>query len=1379
MKRQSKTIIYIGICIVIFCLCMIIITEIDNKDLAFSHGIDITEYMFANGQISDFLIDGHVLTSTSSDPWILLNTAQFPAIQCVKFSCRKAFWGDSQLYYAQNEEMLSETNSVFADIGGGGKRFFSIPKDKYSSLRFDFTNQTNQIIELESIVLYEKAPFGLSQVVKAFILCLLLCIVLSLIVFKEICAYLWRTIIKYRKIVLSFSICSLILLLCFIVVITLDGKDLTLSQGIDITEYVLENGLFSGFVVDGKTLTSTSSDPWILLDTTQFPEFKSVEFSYQKAFEGDSQLYYAKSGEVLSEINSVFADIEDGNIRCFSLQKEEYSSLRFDLTNQPNQIIELDSIIIFEKIPFGLAQVSRSLFLWLPLCIISFFIIIVELRTWLGQILKRHRKSVLFFVMCSLVFFLCLMIVAALDGKDLTLSQGINITDYTLENGLFSGLLVDGKRLTVTSDDPWIVLDVEQFPVIKHIEFNFRNAFLGNSQLYYIKSGGGFSEENSLKAYFKNDERRSFSLPKDKYSFVRFDLTNEPNQIIELDSIVLFEKVPIGSSQIIKSFILCLVPWLVLFFVIFPKKQYCLQSVFNQLVSAWNSADKTSQFRIAVLICTLATMVFFFRIFLGEIYSPVNFYAYQPALPWSAYGTSEVKGTLLSDVIDVFIPGIEHFKNGLSTGSIDLWNSFNGIGSPVTDSARWLVPINWIHLIFPTSISVCIVLIFKVFFTQLGMYILLREFDLDFVPSLIGGFIFSFSMPMVVWLNWDHTTVSMLAPWMFFAVKKVLNGNKRYYVLFSVLLFWMLALNMPAYCAYFLYIISGYCLITLIDQLLKNENITAFFQDGMLYVVTLVFGLGLAAIYIIPFFEMNSFTSYIENRISINLGQAALEPWAFVTQFAPNARINVNIHTNEYSSYFGVVPFMLSVYSIVILKTNRIKGFNSLSAAFIVLFCFLFRVPGFSFIGKLPLISSSVGIRLVMLLAFCAAIIASKGLDVLLKQGRSLKGVWAALLSAVCLIALLFYYGTTSIIDFSITGEMITGLIVLIAGMILIIILLLGKKKIQIIVSILLIVLVAFDMIRGGIDYNPSVIYKKHEIAPPTQITAFLQESLGDERFLPLGSWTLFPTSNTMYKLTSLSYRSLIATKSEIANYYLAMDADSQKSVTKYTGGNIIDYALLSMASVRYIVTPEPIKIYGITVNENTTTGPEGINYIRTVDNLLVYENTQALPRAYLTDNVVAIEDKESALKFLVNSADRSIAVTEKSLNSLDGMIGVQKLANLSVNQNKVTAITNAENDNLLVLTDLYYPGWEVYVDGKKEDVLNVNTIFRGVYVSAGNHIVEFIYRPKSLFYGMLISVISAIGLFLYYVLFLRKYPKTGELPITKLQTAAMKKKDT
>ena len=86
----------------------------------------------------------------------------------------------------------------------------------------------------------------------------------------------------------------------------------------------------------------------------------------------------------------------------------------------------------------------------------------------------------------------------------------------------------------------------------------------------------------------------------------------------------------------------------------------------------------------------------------------------------------------------------------------------------------------------------------------------------------------------------------------------------------------------------------------------------------------------------------------------------------------------------------------------------------------------------------------------------------------------------------------------------------------------------------------------------------------------------------------------------------------------------------------------------------------------------------------------------------------------------------------------------------------KVSADVDSDAAGILVLADLFYPGWKASVDGKPRPILRADGWLRAVPLPPGPHRVEFVYRPMSFYAG---SVISAAALAVTALLFLRARP--------------------
>ena len=61
----------------------------------------------------------------------------------------------------------------------------------------------------------------------------------------------------------------------------------------------------------------------------------------------------------------------------------------------------------------------------------------------------------------------------------------------------------------------------------------------------------------------------------------------------------------------------------------------------------------------------------------------------------------------------------------------------------------------------------------------------------------------------------------------------------------------------------------------------------------------------------------------------------------------------------------------------------------------------------------------------------------------------------------------------------------------------------------------------------------------------------------------------------------------------------------------------------------------------------------------------------------------------------------------------------------------------------LLVVSDNWYPGWHADIDGKSTGIWKVNTAIRGVVVAPGRHVVTMRYRPFSVYFGLLLTLLG------------------------------------
>lgn len=78
---------------------------------------------------------------------------------------------------------------------------------------------------------------------------------------------------------------------------------------------------------------------------------------------------------------------------------------------------------------------------------------------------------------------------------------------------------------------------------------------------------------------------------------------------------------------------------------------------------------------------------------------------------------------------------------------------------------------------------------------------------------------------------------------------------------------------------------------------------------------------------------------------------------------------------------------------------------------------------------------------------------------------------------------------------------------------------------------------------------------------------------------------------------------------------------------------------------------------------------------------------------------------------------------------------------------NRVTAEVASVKGGRLVLTDLEYPGWHVQVDNEPAAAVVVDGMYRGVDLPPGRHTIVWIYQPRSLTIGAVVSLLTLLVL--------------------------------
>ena len=185
---------------------------------------------------------------------------------------------------------------------------------------------------------------------------------------------------------------------------------------------------------------------------------------------------------------------------------------------------------------------------------------------------------------------------------------------------------------------------------------------------------------------------------------------------------------------------------------------------------------------------------------------------------------------------------------------------------------------------------------------------------------------------------------------------------------------------------------------------------------------------------------------------------------------------------------------------------------------------------------------------------------------------------------------------------------------------------------------------------------------------------------------------------------------------------------------------------LLGLYNVRYLITPMQFQHDGFALLGVYDSGAH------------LYENQNVLPRAFVVPGYRLASDTAAALQTMVApdfdperevvllAGDGRDAIAPGEGTASPAPTGFAATVEITRYEPvRVTMEAETNQPGFLVLSDLYYPGWEATIDGEPVRIYEGNASVRAVPIEAGAHTVEYRFRSKPLLMGALISLISLV----------------------------------
>jgi hypothetical protein len=203
---------------------------------------------------------------------------------------------------------------------------------------------------------------------------------------------------------------------------------------------------------------------------------------------------------------------------------------------------------------------------------------------------------------------------------------------------------------------------------------------------------------------------------------------------------------------------------------------------------------------------------------------------------------------------------------------------------------------------------------------------------------------------------------------------------------------------------------------------------------------------------------------------------------------------------------------------------------------------------------------------------------------------------------------------------------------------------------------------------------------------------------------------------------------------------------------------------MVDLLGVRYLIagqkSPDDLSLRSVAGSG----APKPLRLVASSEGTNVYENEERLPRAFVAHNLTYVADMDAAVRAFGATGPkypdgavqvsafnpRADAIVEASPPRTKGSTpcnGSSDAASItSYSSEQVSIDVTSTCGGLLVLSDVYYPGWDAIVNGRQAAILPTDILLRGVPVDAGHSVVTFQYRPANFGLGLLLAA-SAVAI--------------------------------
>jgi len=743
------------------------------------------------------------------------------------------------------------------------------------------------------------------------------------------------------------------------------------------------------------------------------------------------------------------------------------------------------------------------------------------------------------------------------------------------------------------------------------------------------------------------------------------------------------------------------------------------------------------------------------------------------------------------DLTTFFYPFRFLWVETVRQGHFPFWNPYIKCGVPLFASIQpgVLYPFSLPYLFLPLDLAFNWTIILHFFLAAVFTYMLMRDLGASIQGALTTAFAFLFSGYLISVHNVLNTLISV--SWYPLVI---LCGCR---MVRSGLLRWAAATGIGLCCMFLgggmeivLLTLASLLFLCLYPKVLplKDAESSPNLQGRLIYLglVVMIF-LGLAMIQILPFLELYG-QSHRYGGVTLkeatlwSLAPKDLIYFLLPSLYGPTTTPDHYWKFQNYLKTIYVGPVVLCLAGIYFFRQGK-RGFVLLAAMVLTL---LFALGGYTplypfFHKYFPLFSTlRYPVKFLFLFVFYLCLAAGLGLDVLRNRFSKIRHppYWCQglLITVVVVVAALFWFARLNPEQIKTLAQQ-WGLTflkpahlplvlhnfnrMLVVTVLALMIIFFGlRHRLVRLGGPLLIILLALDLFLGNRGY--ALKLDAATFHDENNVISTLRADSDLFRFHVLPEVKELKVSPKSYAEDHQMRKEILGIDLmmehhlfDISGYNVPLQSRYEKLIGLILSKPLASILpLLDLLNVKYVLTANPVDIQGFS---RILDGPGTIK---------LYENHRSLPRAFLVKQFKVLNsDQEFANAFHELTFDpRSTILLEgvptnfvelKKKSAMPNRESTVKM--LTYENNRIVLEAKTPEAAFLFMSETYYPGWKAYVDGKEEEILQANYIFRAIPLGPGSHRVEVVCEPLSFKIGLSVSLLTTFLLLIAWGIYSRR----------------------